>query len=143
MSKRTFVASLFVLTICFFVLGGIELMQYVEFKNYARTSTASLSRKVVNPESTIVVKGQQMYAYPLVFKSDTGQNIHVSPYVDASMKNELLAGNSIQIMYLSNNPRRIFFTTEEFSPGILWFVLGLVSGAAAMFALRLYRRETA
>ena len=143
MSKNKFCAALFVMAICCFTIGAIELFQYFDFKNNARTTTASLASKDTRPQNTMVVSGEKLYQYPLTYTTDSGASVYVTPYMSASMKDDLIDDNSVEVTYLYNNPNRIIFSADEFSLGIIWFGLGLIFSAVSILAWRLLRIEVA
>ncbi len=141
MSKRKFCAALIVLALCSFTIGAIELIQYIDFKDNARTANATLATDDPKPKDTMVISGMQLHQYPLTFTSDRGAEIYVTPYVPAHLKDRLLDGKTIEITYLSNDRKRITFSPGEISNGTIWFAPGAVFSIVSILALRLFRAE--
>lgn len=138
--KVKFVAVVFLGMICMFVIGAIEWIQWQEYKKYNVDVVASLASTNLAPENTLVVEGATQYQHTIKY-SVSGQEIIATPYLSQDNSDELTRKKQIIIKVLSNNPRRIIQSEDEFSSGANWFLVGLFLFFVSIFALHLLRQE--
>ena len=103
-SKNSFNAGLFVMALCALLVGSIELFDYVDFRMHAQQATMRLA----NPEKRIISYSDDLTYRPLdvIFVSDAGEVAVSNKSVENAMAERLIAGDSIPLVYMTNNPRK-------------------------------------
>ncbi len=140
-SKNSFIAGLFVLALCALFVGGIDLFKNIDFRLHSQKATMALadpSRKVVQYSDALSTRTLEV-----VYVSDAGEVVVPQKVVSNNIAEILVAGESIPITYLTNNPNRVFYQYQRPPNPWIWLVVGIVALAIAIYALRLRKREIA
>ncbi|MEM7432895.1 MAG: hypothetical protein AAF351_13300 [Pseudomonadota bacterium] len=140
-SKNTYVAALFVFALCGWVISGIETYDYVDYQRHAVAATMELA---VPAED--IVQYQDVLNTRVVdvrYQGDSGELVVEDKVVLKDQFDRLVAGDAIPIVYLTNNPHRIFNPYSRPKLPWIWIAVAIAGTALALFALRLRRRQTA
>ena len=138
-SKNSFVASMFVMAACVLMAGGMALVENIEYWRYAQPATMSLSdpaQKVVRYEDDTSSTRRDV-----VLMSDAGAIDMPGRLVPKTVAERMDAGHGVSIVYMTNNPRRIFYQGQGPDSPWVWLVVGVLLMGTAIFALRLRKRE--
>ena len=99
---------------------------------------ADPSKKVVQYSDALSTR-----TLDVVYVSDAGEVVVPQKVVSNKIAERLVAGESIPITYLTNNPKRVFYQYQRPPNPWIWLVVGIVVLAIAFYALRLRKREIA
>ena len=138
-SKNKFIAGLFVVALCGFLVGGINLYDNVEVWRYGQTASMSLS----DPRQKLprFTDDLSTTKRDIVYTSSAGEVVVPQKMVFKTVAAQLDAGQSVSITYMTNNPKKIFYQNERPESPWVWLVIGFVALATAIYALRLRKRE--
>ena len=137
--KNTFVAGLFVFALCAFTIAGIELYQRFDIKQHSQPATMALA----DPDQKVVLYDDAIRTRTLDvrYSSDAGEVIVRQKAVPEEVTRRLAAGESIPVTYLTNNHHRVFYRVPDPPVPWAWLIVGVVTLATAIFALKLRKRE--
>ena len=139
MDRVLFVAALFIGAGCGLLLGGMSLYERFQFWNDGQSGLMESS----DPLLLKAYKYQQ-------FDSLMAEVTYVTPsqrvtvpgkYLSGDFVKRLGAGEKIPVLFLSSNPQRAEFDHAELTSPWPGLSLGAALTVAAVFALRLLRRE--
>jgi len=137
--KIHFIAGLFVMAMCGFVVGGIDLFKVIEFQQYSQSATMQLA----DPEKKAVTFNDSLSSRTLdvVYVSDAGNVVVPRKFVTNEIAERVIAGEGISITYLENRPERVFYYGQQPKVPWGWLIVGIIALATAIYALRLRKRE--
>ena len=140
-SKTQFIAGLFVMALCGFVVGGIDLYKVIEFEQYSQSATMQLA----DPEKEVVTFTDSLSSRTLdvVYVSDSENVVVPSKFVPDEIADRVIAGEGVSITFLTNRPERVFYYGQRPQVPWGWLIAGIVALAFAIYALRLRKREVA
>lgn len=138
-SRRSFVAGLFVIALCAFTIGGIDLYGNIDVQRNGQQAMMELA----NPDQEVTSYSDVLSVRTLDVKYVSGAGEVVVPQkaVPVEIEERLLAGEQIPITYMTNNRQRILYENHQLPNPWLWLGIGLIAFAVAIYALRLYKRE--
>lgn len=139
-SKTHFIAGLFVMALCGFVVGGIEVYKVIEFEQYGQSATMQLA----DPEKKVVAFTDSLSSRTLdvMYVSDSDNVVVPRKFVPDDIAKRIIAGQGVSITYLTNRPERVFYYGQRPQMPWGWLIVGVVALAFAIYALRLRKRET-
>ena len=137
--KNQFVAGLFVLALCGFVVGGIETYRVIEFELNAQPATMRLA----DPEKGMVALDDVLGSRTLDVVYETeGEDVLVQrKLIPNDIAARLGAGEGVAITFLTNDTYRVFYYGQSPKMPWGWLIVGFVALAFAIYALRLRKRE--
>ena len=138
-SKTQFVAGLFVLALCGFVVGGIDVYKVIEFQMNSQSATMQLA----DPEKEVVAFTDSLSSRTLdvVYVSDAGNVVVPRKFVPDEIAERIISGKGVSIRYLANRPERFFYYGQQPQIPWGWLIVGFIASAFAIYALRLRKRE--
>lgn len=140
-SKNSFVAGLFVMALCGFVVAAGDVYKVVDFRLHSQQATMELAdpdKKVVMYEDVLNTR-----TLDVRYVSSEADVIVPQKVVSTEIMNRLVAGEKISITYMTNNHKRVFYNRQRPQMPWGWLIVGVISLATAIFALKLYKREAA
>jgi hypothetical protein len=137
--KTGIVASLFVLALCFLVVGGISVYENFDFWLHGEKATMELA----DPDKEVVQYFDVLSIRTLDVRyvSDAADLVVTQKTVPVDVATRLAAGDRIPITYMTNNPGRVFYQNQRPPSPWLWLIVGAATLAAAIYALKLRKRE--
>jgi len=121
------------------LVGGIELYEKAEYKFYgqpARMQLAEPDRKV-----TVAAGGYTEYRLDVKYVS-TGKELAVpQKRLSGEQVQELQARGFIPIVYLRNNPQRVYAHGAQPPLAWGWLIAGVLGTGVFLLSLKLARRE--
>jgi len=138
-SKNSFVAGLFVLALCGFTVGGIDLYRNIDVRRHSQQATMELAdpnKEVVQYEDVLTTR-----TLDVKYVSNEGEVIVPQKVVSRENAERLLAGEKIPITYLTNNHQRVLYQSHKLPNPWVWLTVGLIALATAVYALKLRKRE--
>lgn len=140
-SKNGFVAGLFVFALCALTIGGIDLYGNIDVQRHSQQATMELA----DPEKDVVLFDDVLSTRTLDVKyvSSEGEVFVPQKVVSKANAERLIAGDKIPIIYLTNNHQRVLQQNYQLPNPWVWLVVGLITLAAAIYALKLRKRELA
>lgn len=137
--KLLFVAALWVMALCGFGAGGLALYEHVDVRLHGQQAVMELAE----PDKKIVQYGDSLNFRTLDVRyvHDGGDVVVPNKILDKSVAERLIAGEKIQVTYLTNNPKRILFNNYRLPNPWIWLIVGAAALALAIYATRLFKRE--
>lgn len=138
-SKNGFVAGLFVFALCALTIGGIDLYGNIDVRRHSQQATMELA----DPDKKVVLYDDVLSTRTLDVKyvSSEGEIFVRQKVVSRENAERLIAGDKIPITYLTNNHKRNLSQNHQLPNPWVWFVVGLITLATAVYAFRLRKRE--
>jgi hypothetical protein len=137
----TFVAMLFVGTICCLTLGGMALYERIQFWSDGQTgvmvSDDSLIQRAAKLGQSGPLRADVKYIAP------SGETQVPQKFLTEDLAKRLADGEEIPVTFLRSNPQRVNFDNEPLSNPWGWLLAGSGLLALATYAWRLLRKEAA
>jgi hypothetical protein len=135
MGRFVFVAMLYVVSMCGFVVGGIELFTRARFALGAEDGAMKSSDPAIARAVTFA-PNDSMRA-DVVYVTATRSLPVSDKYLSADQMRRLSRGETVPVRFLASDPHRVLREGEEHPSGLGW----LIGGAAALaFAVYGHRR---
>ena len=138
--KLMFVASMWVLALCGLVAGGLALYEHVDVRLNGQAATMELAY----PDKKIVEYGDSlnMRVLDVRYVDESGDIVVPNKILDNAIADRLIAGEKIPVTYMTNNTKRVLYSNYRGPNPWPWLIVGLVALATAIYATRLFKRET-
>ncbi len=138
-NRTGFVAALFAFALCALAAGGIALYKNFDVWQNGRQATMHLAY----PDKKIVEYNDVLSTTVLAVKyvSDADEVIVPNKTLPKSIADRLIAGDTIPVTYLTNNLQRVLYQGYQLPNPWIWLIVGAITLAVAMYALRLLKRE--
>jgi len=130
-----FKTMLLVTGLCAVVIGGSTYLEYHNFHVNGRVAKVELAVAPVNGKIPGPRPGSR--ALQLKFKTETGDQVFISPIVSPSIVDKLENGGDVEIVYIKSDPHRFMFKGGELSKGGYWIAIGVALIGLFAYALRL------
>ena len=137
----TFVAMMFVGTLCCFMLGGIALYEHFQFWSDGDTGV------MVSDDSLILRSAKLGQFEPLLanvkYVTSNGEVSVSHKQISGDMVKRLAKGQSVPVAFLKSDPQRARFDDEPLPTAWGWLLGGLGFLALSIYAWQLLRKEAA
>ena len=141
MNKRIkFVSSLFVGSICMFVVGIIEYIQLREYQENAIEVTANLAVSNKQAEHILIVDGIKNFQHTIRYIV-LNREVYASPYFTKELSDRLVNEGKLQVTVLKNRPNRVILSESEYSNGVIWFSFGIFISILSLLGWYILRKE--
>lgn len=110
---------------------------YYSFKWNSSTAQAVAVSVRQQPDAQILVNGESHYSYPIRYKTASGQDVTVSPYLPKSVIDNLATGGAVNLLYIQENPHRTMLQRDlpRLPMGFGALFIGLACIALGMVAM--------
>lgn len=118
--------------------GMLALYENIECWYYGIEATMELadtSKPLPRPSP-----GEDIYLLDLKYKSKEAELTVPRQWMDGDIARRLGDGEKIQMIYYSNNPKKVLYSTEELESPWLWLLIGGALMATFRYALKLLHR---
>lgn len=141
MKGITFVAMLFVGTLCCLLLGGMALYERIEFSMGGQTG-------VMVSDDPLVQKAAKLHQLDSIrvnvkYVTASGETVVPDKTVRGQIIQRLAEGQRIPVAFMTSNPHRVRYDNEPLPNPWGWLVGGVILLATALYAKRLMVREAA
>jgi hypothetical protein len=133
------------LIIILLYLGGLigivewfdRFEEYYSFNWNSSTAPAVAVSVRLQPDAQILVNGETHYRYPIRYKTASGQDVIVSPYLTRTVIENLAAGVAVNLLYIQGNPHRTMLQRDlpKLSMGFGALFLGFACIAMGIVAM--------
>jgi hypothetical protein len=119
---------------------GITTYQNWDFNAHSRPAMAESVWTRPTEQNVVVYKtvieGIEKIQVELKFRTESGEQIRISPYVSRAVVDQLVKGEKVELRYLQDRPQRIEFKGEVLKKDTLFLVIGLVMTGVFLLALK-------
>jgi len=121
-----------------FCAVSIGASTYLEYHNFHVNGRFAKVEPAIAPANG-KIPGPRSGSRPLQlkFKTETDEQIFISPIVSQSMADTLANGGDVEIIYIKGDPHRFMFRGGELSKGGYWMGIGVALIGLFVYALRL------
>ena len=130
-----FKTMLLVTGLCAVSIGGSTYLDYHNFHVNGRVAKVELVAAPVSGKTPGPRSGSR--SLQLKFKTETGDQVFISPIVSQSVADTLANGGDVEIVYIKSDPHRFMFKGGELSKGGYWIGIGIALIGLFAYVLRL------
>jgi hypothetical protein len=139
MRRIEFIAAMFCLALAGLLVGGMNLYERLEFSYFGRSAHMELADPA--KKRALVANDQSLQLMDVKYVGPDGTVLVPAKRIWGDAAKRVGSGERVPITYLKHAPQRVLYPYEELDSPWGWLVVGVLSLVAAVYGLRLRRRE--